>query len=49
MPEGTKVYRCVQKLKEQGYSESEAIRICQNATGESYQTGEKAEGGEEEE
>jgi len=39
MPKGTKVHRCVQRVKKQGRSESSAIRICQSATGQSYKTG----------
>jgi len=38
MPKGTRVYRCVQELKDkQGYGS--AIAICQNSTKQSYQTG----------
>jgi len=38
MPKGTRVYRCVQELKDkQGYGS--AIAICQTSTKQSYQTG----------
>ncbi len=42
MPKGTKVYRCVQKVKSKGHSKVSAIRICQASTGMSYITGKKA-------
>jgi len=42
MPKGTKVYRCVQKVKKSGKSKPSAIRICQKSTGQSYKTGRKS-------
>lgn len=41
MPKGTKVARCVTNVTRKGGSKSRAIRICQSATGQSYQTGRK--------
>lgn len=41
MPKGTKVHRCVRKLKKQGKSKSSAIAICQDSTKQSYRTGKK--------
>lgn len=38
MPEGTKVARCVQKVKAKG-SGKNAYAICQASTGQSYATG----------
>ncbi len=46
MPKGTKVHRCVEKKKAQGMDEQKAIKICQDATGQNYQTGEPIEGNE---
>lgn len=39
MPEGTRVYRCVQKLMKEGFDKVSAIRICQKTTGQAYMTG----------
>lgn len=39
MPEGTKVARCVAKVKKKGVGNPYAI--CQSATGQSYKTGKK--------
>lgn len=41
MPEGTKVYSCVQDVMKKGIPKVNAIRICQESTGLSYQTGKK--------
>ena len=38
MPKGTRVHRCVNKLKKKG-TYSRAIAICQKATKQSYMTG----------
>lgn len=38
-PEGSRVARCVHKLVAAGRSKVSAIRICQDSTGQSYQTG----------
>lgn len=37
MPEGTKVHRCVEKLK--GKPGVNAYAVCQKSTGQSYATG----------
>ncbi len=39
MPTGTKVHRCVEKLK--GKKGVNAYAVCQKATGQSYATGKK--------
>lgn len=41
MPHGTKVARCVNKLREKGKSYGSAIAICQSSTKQSYKTGRK--------
>ena len=41
MPKGTKVHRCVSKVKASGKSTGTAIRICQSSTKQSYKTGRK--------
>lgn len=41
MPKGTKVHRCVQKLRRKGKKYGSAIAICQKSTGQSYRTGKK--------
>ena len=38
MPKDTRVYRCVQKIKDT-YGYGSAIAICQKSTKQSYQTG----------
>ncbi len=38
MPKNTRVYRCVQKIKDT-YGYGSAIAICQKSTKQSYQTG----------
>lgn len=40
MPKGTKVHRCVDKLR-QSKKLGAAIAICQKSTGQSYKTGKK--------
>ena len=40
MPKGSKVAKCVQKLKAKG--KVRAIKICQKSTGQSYKTGKKS-------
>lgn len=42
MPKGTKVHRCVGKVRRSGKSKGSAIRICQKSTGQSYKTGRKS-------
>lgn len=42
MPKGTKVSDCVERLMAQGHAEANAIRICQDSTGQSYMTGKKS-------
>ncbi len=41
MPKGTKVGKCVSKLK-QNRSYGSAIAICQKSTGQLYKTGKKS-------
>lgn len=43
MPEGTRVHRCVDKLKRKKGKKS-AIKICQSSTNQSYHTGRKPKG-----
>jgi len=38
MPKGTRVHRCVEKLKKSG-KKGNPYKICQSATGQSYKTG----------
>lgn len=38
MPKGTRVHRCVQKVKRQGGAKN-PYAACQKATGQSYKTG----------
>lgn len=40
MPKGTKVHRCVQKLKRK-HGKGSAIAMCQESTGQNYKTGKK--------
>jgi len=40
MPKGTRVHRCVQKVKESGKNVN-PYAACQAATGQSYKTGKK--------
>lgn len=40
MPKGTKVAKCVEKVKKSG-SKVNAYAVCQKATGQSYATGKK--------
>lgn len=40
MPVGTKVHRCVQKVKAKGGGVN-AYAVCQKATGQSYASGKK--------
>ena len=40
MPQNTRVYRCVKKIRKH-YGYSGAIAICQHATKQSYMTGKK--------
>lgn len=39
MPKGTKVHRCVQKVKAKGGEGVNPYAVCQNSTGQSYKTG----------
>lgn len=41
MPKGTKVARCVAKLKAQGGTGGKPYAVCQAATKQSYATGQK--------
>lgn len=42
MPKGTKVARCVEKVKAKGgKAKANAYAVCQKATGQSYKTGKK--------
>ena len=41
MPKGTRVSRCVEKIKKQGKDEGTAIAICQDSTNQGYATGRK--------
>ena len=41
MPKGSKVGRCVSKVRKSGKSKRAAIRICQASTGQSYKTGKR--------
>lgn len=43
MPKGTKVWHCVQSIMDDNpdMDKGQAIAICQDRTGQSYQTGEK--------
>jgi len=43
MPKGTKIHSCVQKVMAQGKKKPNAIRICQESTGQSYKTGKPSE------
>lgn len=40
MPKGTKVHKCVQKVKKKGRG-ANPYAVCQKATGQSYKTGKK--------
>ena len=40
MPKGTKVHRCVTKVKRKGGAKN-PYAVCQKATGQSYKTGKK--------
>jgi hypothetical protein len=40
MPKGTRVHRCVQKLKRKGGVKN-PYAVCQKATGQSYATGKR--------
>lgn len=39
MPKGTKVARCVTKVRKKGASKGKAIAICQKSTDMNYHTG----------
>lgn len=41
MPTGTKVHKCVERLKAQGKKGGSPYAICQSATGQSFKTGKK--------
>lgn len=41
MPEGTKVHRMYEALKDKGYSKGKAARIAQSRTGRSLMTGKR--------
>lgn len=42
MPKGTKVHRCVQKVKNRkGGKKVNAYAVCQKSTGQSYKTGKR--------
>lgn len=43
MPKGTRVHRCVDKLKKEG-SSGNAYAICQASTHQNYHTGESLKG-----
>ena len=43
MPKGTKVHKCVEKMKKKG-SRANPYAVCQSATGQSYKTGKKLKG-----
>lgn len=45
IPKDTKVSDCVAKLMKKGMAKPNAIRICQESTGLSYQTGKKPKTG----
>jgi hypothetical protein len=44
MPKGTKVHKCVQKVKARGESGVNAYAVCQKSTGQSYATGKPLKG-----
>lgn len=44
MPKGTRVHRCVQKVKARGGGVN-PYAVCQASTGQSYATGKKLKGG----
>lgn len=44
MPKGTRVHRCVQKVKARGRGVN-PYAVCQASTGQSYATGKKLKGG----
>lgn len=44
MPKGTRVHRCVQKVKAKGGKRTNPYAVCQKATGQSYRTGKALRG-----
>lgn len=46
MPKGTRVARCVEKVKRKG-SDANPYAVCQKSTGQSYKTGKKIRKGKQ--